>query len=259
MDWIKKITGDNFLGIYDVVLDIYKETEIAPDKIIIPLFPSMIKFQALCPMEGVNHRDNYCSIRWKAVEFLKSKDIIEEFELLKGSHRWDSEIRIKTNKAKFQIVHKKMNKEYNKRLEKSDDTKIIRGLWDMLHPVIVKVSKKLFKDKHYPQCVFEAMKEVNNTVKQIVKDKTGKEYDGANLMCKAFSPDKPIIELDNLSTRTGKNIQEGYMQIFAGSMKGVRNPKAHDNVIIDRNRAIHFLYLSSLLMFKIDEAVEKPK
>jgi hypothetical protein len=44
------------------------------------------------------------------------------------------------------------------------------------------------------------------------------------------------------------------MQLFAGSMIGIRNPKAHENVVIDKNRAIHFLFLSSLLMYKIDES-----
>jgi hypothetical protein len=43
------------------------------------------------------------------------------------------------------------------------------------------------------------------------------------------------------------------MQIFAGAMTGIRNPKAHANIIIDSNRAIHFLFLASLLMYVIDE------
>jgi len=30
------------------------------------------------------------------------------------------------------------------------------------------------------------------------------------------------------------------MQIFAGSMTGIRNPKAHSNITIDAPRAIHF-------------------
>jgi len=43
------------------------------------------------------------------------------------------------------------------------------------------------------------------------------------------------------------------MQIFAGAMTGIRNPKAHANIVIDRNRAIHLLFLASLLFFKLDE------
>jgi len=125
--------------------------------------------------------------------------------------------------------------------------------WDLLHPKIVEVSKNRFETKHFADSVEAAFKEINNTVKLIVKQKTGKEYDGADLMNRAFSEQNPIIVLDDLSTETGKNIQKGYMQIFSGSMTGIRNPKAHDNITIDSQRAIHFLFLASLLMFKIDE------
>ena len=45
------------------------------------------------------------------------------------------------------------------------------------------------------------------------------------------------------------------MEIFAGAMTGIRNPKAHSNIIdIDEKRAIHLIYLASLLMYKLDEA-----
>ena len=72
--------------------------------------------------------------------------------------------------------------------------------------------------------------------------------------CTAYaSLEDPIIVLGDLSTETGKNIQEGYMHIFAGAMMGIRNPKAHHNIEIDAKRAIHFLSLASLLMYKIDE------
>jgi len=43
------------------------------------------------------------------------------------------------------------------------------------------------------------------------------------------------------------------MQLFAGSMTGIRNPKAHGNVTIDVVRAKHFLYLASLLTYRFEE------
>ena len=72
---------------------------------------------------------------------------------------------------------------------------------------------------------------------------------------KHFRPDKPVIALDDLSTQTGRSIQIGYQQIFSGAMMGIRNPKAHSNVQIDAARSLHFIFLASLLMSKIDEAV----
>ncbi len=127
--------------------------------------------------------------------------------------------------------------------------------WDSLHPVITKVSRSRFESMHYSDAVEAAFKEINKTVKGIVKADTGEEIDGAPLMYKAFSPNQPVICIGDLSTESGRNIQQGYMQIYAGVMMGIRNPKAHENVEIDSSRASHLLTLASLLMFKLDEQV----
>lgn len=127
--------------------------------------------------------------------------------------------------------------------------------WNDIHPKIVSVVKTRFDTAHYADAVESALKEVNSVVKDIVRRKTGNELDGANLMRTAFSPNNPIIVLDDLSTETGKNIQQGYMEIFTGAMIGIRNPKAHNNLVITAVRAKHFTYLASLLMHKIDERI----
>lgn len=127
--------------------------------------------------------------------------------------------------------------------------------WKILHPTVAKVAKSRFDAGHYADSVEAALKEVNDLVRGVVKNKTGKELDGSDLMNFAFSARTPVIELDDLSTISGKNIQIGYMQMFAGAMTGVRNPKAHANITITPERAIHFLFLASLLLSKLDEGV----
>ncbi|MFC1692436.1 TIGR02391 family protein [Candidatus Latescibacterota bacterium] len=129
------------------------------------------------------------------------------------------------------------------------------SFWNDIHTKVRDVAEKRYKSGHYADAVESALKEVNNTVKKIVKKKTGVEYDGVALMNKAFSPDAPIISLDDLSTETGKNIQRGYMQIFAGAMTGIRNPKAHENIVIDDLRARHQIYLASLLLYVLDDRI----
>lgn len=126
-------------------------------------------------------------------------------------------------------------------------------LWQLIHPEIAEVARSRFESGHYADSVEAAFKKINAIVKEIVKLDTGEELDGAALMNRAFSLRQPIICISDLSTESGKNIQKGYMQIFAGSMTGIRNPKAHDNLGIDRLRAVHFLHLASLLMSKLDE------
>ena len=125
----------------------------------------------------------------------------------------------------------------------------------MIHKSIVDVAKQKFEDGHCADAVESVFKGINTRVKEIVRDKTREELDGAKLMFKAFSIDNPIIHLADLSTQTGKNIQEGYMYIFAGAMRGIRNPGAHENITIEEERATHYIFLASLLMYKLDEAI----
>jgi uncharacterized protein (TIGR02391 family) len=136
----------------------------------------------------------------------------------------------------------------------SDVSRGPANFWSIIHPTIVVVAKSKFEDGYFADAVESALKEVNKRIKDYVKSETGRELDGASLMNHAFSLERPVIILDDLNTDTGQNIQKGYMQIFAGSMTGIRNPKAHDNINIEEARAIHFLFLASLLMYNLDEA-----
>jgi len=119
----------------------------------------------------------------------------------------------------------------------------------------VEVAKPRYDSGHYADAVEAALKELNATVKQIYFEKMREEKDGADLMHSAFSPKKPIIILGDQRTETGRSMQQGYMEIFAGAIAGIRNPKAHDNIAIDEKRAIHHLFVASLLFSKLDEQV----
>ena len=255
MKWIKEMDNYNFLAIYDVMLDIKTEMNISPNRIIIPLLQNMVKFHQLLPADSIGMRDKYCEARWKATEFLKENGVIKDFKLIQKFRRWESKLAIGLEKDFFEGVLKKMEAEYINRISKEGQQRpeTLKTFWDLLHPKIVEVSKSRFETNHFADSVEAALKEINNIVKVIVKQKYGQEYDGADLMNRAFSLQNPIIVLDDLSTDTGKDIQKGYLQIFSGAMTGIRNPKAHENIKIDSQRAIHFLFLASLLMFKIDE------
>lgn len=126
-------------------------------------------------------------------------------------------------------------------------------VWALLHPTVVTLAKPRFDASHYADAVESVLKELNSVVKLIHKEATNEELDGATLMRKAFSPKKPTITLDDLGTETGQNIQLGHMELFSGAMIGVRNPKAHGNLLITAERAIHHFFLASLLFHKLDE------
>ena len=96
-----------------------------------------------------------------------------------------------------------------------------------LHKKVVEASRELFKDGHYRDAIYRAFVEVNNFVKRRAKS----QLDGRKLMSTVFSPDNPIIKLNPLETQTDKDEQEGFMYLFMGAMQGIRNPKAHENII----------------------------
>lgn len=130
-------------------------------------------------------------------------------------------------------------------------------LLKLLHPKILMVSQEEFEDGYYANSVFSAFKQINNTVKAHYKTTHKEELDGRNLMMRAMADASPSIAFGDLTTETGRNMQEGYRFIFAGSIQAIRNPKAHDMIKIDKVRALHFLFLASLQMYKLDEALER--
>lgn len=129
----------------------------------------------------------------------------------------------------------------------------LEGFWCFLHPLVVKISKKRFEVGHYADAVEAALKEINSIVKEQYKRKTGFEEDGATLMNRAFSVNNPVFSFADITTETGRNIQQGYMQIFAGAMTGIRNPKAHNNMVLDKNKAMHLLFIASFFALKLED------
>ena len=129
------------------------------------------------------------------------------------------------------------------------------SIWDNIHPQIISVAKGRFDNEYYADAAEAAFKEINTRVKEIYKKRLGIEKDGAKLMQAAFSPQNPIIRLGDTTTETGTNIQQGYMEMFAGAMIGIRNPQAHNNIQITKSDAIRILHFASMLMSKLDNEI----
>ena len=116
-------------------------------------------------------------------------------------------------------------------------------------------SGQLFRDSHYARAVEEAFKCLNNAV----RDKSGRtEGEGASLMQAVFNANAPMLLLNAFQSRSEKDEQLGYMQIFAGSMTGVRNPRAHDHELVDEpDVALELLVLANHLMRKLNASTKR--
>ena len=122
-----------------------------------------------------------------------------------------------------------------------------------LHKSVAFAAKKLFKDGHYSQAIFEACKLLNKKV----QEKSGLEEDGKKLMLKAFSVNNPLLKLNENSTQSDKDEQEGFMHLFAGVIQGVRNPKGHELMNLeDPYRTLDYLSFISLLFYRLDESAK---
>lgn len=129
------------------------------------------------------------------------------------------------------------------------------GFEKYLHPIIKQIALQKFCSHQYADSVEAAFKEINSRLKKICRKHEHQEKDGADLMYFIFSENKPVLKFEDTSTTSGQDVQKGYMQIFAGAMTGIRNPKAHENLSISRESAIKRLIFASLLMDKVDEAL----
>lgn len=140
-----------------------------------------------------------------------------------------------------------------------DTAELANFLFDKMqfHPKVVEASRSLFESGHYAQAIFEAFKVVNNFIKQ----KTSLNLDGKQLMAKAFNEEGPVIKLNELKTQSDRDEQEGFKFLFMGAMVGIRNPKAHDNVVqTDLYRTLEYLGFASLLMKRAEEGkVKRPR
>lgn len=129
--------------------------------------------------------------------------------------------------------------------------------WALINQTIKAIVKPRFENGQYADAVEAAFKEINSRIKEIYRQKTGEYDDGASLMNKAFSPKNPVITLDDLETEDGSNIQKGYMQIFAGAMTGIRNPKAHANHDTTKDEAMPLIQLASHLFNVFEQATSR--
>ncbi len=116
-------------------------------------------------------------------------------------------------------------------------------------------SRQLFSDGHYARAVEEAFKCLDNTVKM----KSGIDAKtGAALMHDAFSAKNPTLKLNKLQSQSDKDEQRGYMDLYAGSMTGIRNPRAHEHELEDSpEEALEMLIFANHLMRKLRSAAKR--
>lgn len=136
---------------------------------------------------------------------------------------------------------------------KTEESQITpKKLYDLLkfHPRIVKASRSLFRSGHYPEAILNAYK----CIEIFAKEKSGLKGRGVDLMHRVFNEKNPSIKLNRMQEDFEIDEQTGFRFIYAGSMMGIRNPKAHAEVQQkDPYRTLEYISLASLLAKRLEE------
>jgi uncharacterized protein (TIGR02391 family) len=133
----------------------------------------------------------------------------------------------------------------------SDGGRIIRAYEGLeLHPEIARAASKRYLDGHYADAVEASVKALNG----LVRIRSDLEFDGMTLMERVFNPTNPVLKFNALSTQSDKDEQKGFMMMFSGAVAGLRNPRAHEFIKDDPERALEFIAYVSLLAKLLDGA-----
>jgi uncharacterized protein (TIGR02391 family) len=122
---------------------------------------------------------------------------------------------------------------------------------DLLHDSVRRNALQQYGGGHWRDAVLNAF----IAVFDLVRHRTELDLDGEALITRAFSIDRPLLTVADLTTESGRNDQVGFMMVLQGVFRGVRNPKAHSlQHDLTETKAAQYLVLASLLARRIDEA-----
>lgn len=122
-----------------------------------------------------------------------------------------------------------------------------------IHPEVLKYCRAELLQDNYFHAVFEASK----GLAQRIRDLSAICADGAALVDRVFSAERPVLAFNTLTTETEKSEHKGFALLLKGCFAAVRNPLAHEPKLFwqGEDDAADYLSLISLLHRKLDECV----
>ena len=123
-----------------------------------------------------------------------------------------------------------------------------------IHPEVMKYCKPEALQDNYFHAVFEAIKGLNARIKEM----SGLDIDGTNLINTAFSEQKPYLVINTMQTQSEKDEHNGFRFLILGVQTMFRNPISHEAKInweISGQDGLDILTTISLIHRKLDLAV----
>ena len=122
-----------------------------------------------------------------------------------------------------------------------------------LHSEVEKYCRTELLQENY----FHAVLESTKGLAQRIREMSGVDADGAALIDRVFSVNRPILAFNLLQTETERSRHKGFASLLKGCITAVRNPLAHEPKILwqDEDNAADYLTLVSMLHRMLDECV----
>lgn len=139
---IHNLATENFLSIFDLVLDIEREIQMSDsNKVSVDVLNRVVRFSILFPRDSAHFRDAYCKRRIDSANYLKRHGAIKSYEVQNNiGNGWDAKIEIEFSTPAFDGFADKMKARYKTdfhkqpklvidkqpkpKIEKPDDTMI---------------------------------------------------------------------------------------------------------------------------------------
>lgn len=122
-----------------------------------------------------------------------------------------------------------------------------------IHSEVLKYCRGELLQDNYFHAVFEATK----GLAQRIRDMSGIQADGAALVDRVFSIERPVLAINSLQTETEKSEHKGFASLLKGCFAAARNPLAHEPKVLwqGEDDAADYFSLISLLHRKLDDSV----
>ena len=117
-------------------------------------------------------------------------------------------------------------------------------------PELWEAIQKKYEAENYTDAILDAIYKITNTI----RDKTGLESDGQELVGSAFGGNNPLIKVTKMQTDSDKSTQKGVMEMLKGLYGAVRNPRSHDAMADSKEDADSIILFVNYLLKLIDQS-----
>jgi uncharacterized protein (TIGR02391 family) len=91
-------------------------------------------------------------------------------------------------------------------------------------------------------------------ISELIRDRTGLDGDGQELVGKALGGPNPLLKVNKLQTESERNVQKGIQLLLMGLYQGIRNPRSHGKHADSVEDADSIILFISFLLKIIDRA-----